>query len=223
MKPLIFIILLAGSCFGQLAGNPDNWCREGFFTRDSKTFNLGLLKTAKGRRAYFYGDESEKCPNDASCKRKGYLVGGDQIVINRVRGNFACSWFASSKGLPTVGWLRVSDIDRPAMLLDASETAWSGEWKYGDNEINISPHKLGGYLSIFGEAVWKGVGNNVHVGELNGRFEHKDGVLNYSDGADESDCKARLNLLGGFLIVSDNMKCGGVNVSFSGIYRRSSK
>jgi hypothetical protein len=220
MKALILISIFACSCFGQLAGNPDNWCREGFFTRESDSFSLGLVKTAKGSRAYFYDDASEKCPNDASCKRKAFVVAGDQVLINRVRGDFACAWFAPAKGSPTIGWLRLADIDRPAMLLDASEAAWSGEWKYGDSSISIAPHKLGGYLSISGQATWKGVGNNVNVGELSGRFEHKDGVLNYSDGTDENDCKARMNLLGGYLIVSDNMKCGGLNVSFSGIYRK---
>lgn len=223
MKALILISIFACSCFGQLAGNPDNWCREGFFTRDSKSFSLAAVKNVNGGRAYFYDDSSDKCPNDASCKGKGYLVAGDQIVINRERGKFACVWFAPEKGASTVGWIRLSDIHRGNYLVDPTENAWTGTWKYADNSISISSHKLAGYLSVFGEAIWKGAGDNVHVGELNGRFQYKDFVLNYSDGADENDCKARLNLLGGYLIVSDNMKCGGLNVSFSGIYRRTSK
>jgi len=220
MKLVLFILFLSISCFGQLAGNPDNWCREGFFTRDSKSFSVGIVKSTKGGRAYFYDDTSDKCPNDPSCKAKAYLIKGNQVVVNRVRGKHACAWFAPEKGSPTIGWLRLADIDRPAMLLDPSENAWTGTWKYADNSISISPHKLAGYLNVFGEAIWKGVGDNVHVGELNGRFEYKNFVLNYSDGPDESDCKARLNLLAGYLIVSDNLKCGGLNVSFSGIYRK---
>ncbi len=220
MKTLIFIICLACVCFGQVEGNPENWCREGFFTRESKTFNLGIVKTIKGGRAYFYDDSSGKCPNDPSCRKQAYLVPGDQVVINRIRGDFACSWFIPAKGVPTIGWLRANDLDRPAILLDRSETAWTGEWNYAGNSISISPHKLGGYLNIFGEASWKGAGDNIHIGELNGRFEHKKGVIEYSNGNDEYDCKATLRLLGSYLIVNDNFNCGGANVSFSGIYRK---
>ncbi|MBK9530064.1 MAG: hypothetical protein IPO41_17540 [Acidobacteria bacterium] len=72
--------------------------------------------------------------------------------------------------------------------------------------------------------MWKGLGDNVHIGELDGRFPHKDGVLEYSDGDSEFDCKATMQLaVERFLIVADNGNCGGANVSFSGIYRKVNK
>ena len=150
---------------------------------------------------------------------KSYLVKGNEVVINRIRGDFACAWFAPTKGSQTIGWLRVADLDRPELLLDASENAWTGEWKYALNSIAITRNRLDGFLNIVGDAIWKGIGDNVHVGELDGRFAHKNGVLDYFDGNEEYDCKAKFNLLGKYLIVADNMTCGGVNVSFTGVYR----
>lgn len=78
-------------------------------------------------------------------------------------------------------------------------------------------------LRVKGIALWKGIGNNVHVGELDGRSKQKDGRLEYSDGDSEFDCRAKMELiLGRYLIVADNGNCGGANVSFSGIYRKTS-
>ncbi|MBV9076797.1 MAG: hypothetical protein JO048_04870, partial [Methylobacteriaceae bacterium] len=37
---------------------------------------------------------------------------------------------------------------------------------------------------------------------------------------DEADCKVWLARLGPYLVVADNLRCGGANVSFRGVYRR---
>ncbi len=41
--------------------------------------------------------------------------------------------------------------------------------------------------------------------------------------ADELDCKVAFVLLDKYLVATDNNQCGGVNVSFSGVYSRSNK
>ena len=38
--------------------------------------------------------------------------------------------------------------------------------------------------------------------------------------ADDNLCELELTLLPDFLLIADNHKCGGVNVTFSGVYRR---
>lgn len=216
MKGLILVFIFAVSSFGQMDGNPDNWCREGFFTRDSKDFTIGAVKASKGTRAYFYGDDPDKCPDAASCRLKTYIVSGDQIVVNRRRNGYACAWFAPAKGAATVGWIRESDLAFPEMLHDASVRTWLGEWTYGENGIEFTENKLPDNVNVTGSATWEGLGDNVHVGELDGRYEPKNGLIEYSDGDDQYDCKATMRLLGSFLIVADNFRCGGVNVTFSG-------
>ena len=46
-----------------------------------------------------------------------------------------------------------------------------------------------------------------------------DETLPYEAG-DDLDCRARMRLIGPYLLVADNGQCGGLNVSFSGAYRR---
>lgn len=215
------IIVSCASVFGQLPGNPENWCREGFFTLDAKVFGVGFVKGKKGTRTYFYNDDSEKCPVSASCRSTSYVVPGDTVFTNRTRGEHVCSWFSGANGIAKVGWLRTSDIDFPNMIHDASERVWLGEWRYGTNSISFAKTKIERNLSVKGSALWKGLGDNVHIGELDANAAYKDGVLEYSDGTSEFDCRATMRLaIEQYLIVADNGNCGGANVTFSGIYRK---
>lgn len=218
---LALIVLSCSPLSGQLPGNPDNWCREGFFTREAKDFGVGFVKGKTGSRSYFYKDDLEKCPAGASCRTTRYVVPGDTVITNRTRGAFVCSWFSGANGVAKVGWLRASDIDFPSMLHSASERIWLGEWKYGENTISFAPTKIEGNLYVKGNAFWKGLGDNVHIGELDANAAYKDGVLEYADGTSEFDCRATMQLtIERYLIVSDNGNCGGANVTFSGIYRK---
>lgn len=219
---VVAVVLSGGSLFAQVPGNPDHWCRQGFFTSDSKDFGVSLVRGGKGARSFFYGDDSDKCPGSVNCRSKSYVVSGDTVITNRTRGEYVCAWFAPSDGAPTVGWLKASDLDSPMMLTDASEKVWTGEWKYAENHITLAPAKLPDTLTVKGKAFWKGLGDNIHIGELDGVAKYSDGKLEYSEGTGEYDCRANMQLAAGsFLIVADNLNCGGANVSFSGIYRKS--
>lgn len=220
---VLAFLFLSTVSFAETDGNPDNWCRAGFFSKESDNFTIGTAKSAKNSKIYFYKDEAADCPDSEKCKAKAYVVPGDQVLVSKTRGDFGCAWFAPSKGSPTVGWIKMDSFRFPEIEQDASPRAWIGEWKYADNSINFTHDKLAGSLNVTGNAIWKGLGDNVHVGELDGRAEPKDGILKYSDGDDEFDCKATMRLVGSYLIVDDNLKCGGLNVSFSGVYTRTRK
>ncbi len=213
---LICSVTLANA---QIEGNPENWCREGFFPRESTDFMLGTVKGTRGSKLHFYNDAAE-CPDKGKCQRKAYVVPGDEVVVSKTRGEYACAWFTPAKGSPTVGWVRSSDLKLLEGPFDIPLGEWPGEWTYGENTIKLAENGSDGWLSVTGNAFWKGIGDNIHIGELDGRAEPGNGILEYSDGDDEYDCKATMRLLVNYLIVSDNMKCGGMNVSFSGIYKR---
>jgi hypothetical protein len=228
MRNIVYIVgivvLFTTSTSAQLEGNPANWCREGFFTRDSETFKIAGVKGGRNARVYFYDDDKENCPGSAACRRNTFVVGGDEVVVNRSFGGHSCAWYTPRSGRPTVGWIKTSDLEFNWILFDASTGPWLGEWKYGENAIEFTDNKLAGYLNVTGNATWIGANpGQVHVGELDGRYEPKNGIVNYSDGDDEYDCKVKMRLLGKYLIVADNLRCGGVNVSFSGVYTRKSK
>ncbi|MGE3467454.1 MAG: hypothetical protein AB7J13_11030 [Pyrinomonadaceae bacterium] len=219
-----FLLALSAVTAAQMPGNPENWCRGGFFTRESENFGVGYVKGKAGSRAYFYSDDKEACPDGASCRSSSYLVPGNTVITNRTRAGYVCAWYAPRTGSPRVGWLREADLEFPLMLTSADEKVWTGEWRYAENTITFTPNKLKGFLNVTGNAIWKGLGDNVHIGELDGRAEHKNGVLKYADGTDKFDCQATMRLaIETYLIVADNGNCGGANVSFSGIYRKKRK
>ena len=217
MRTFLLALIFAVPVFAQMEGNPENFCRDGFFTRDSQDFKIGKVKAA---RAYFHSDEREDCPEGANCRRKAYLVPRNEVIVNRVRNAFACVWYSPMKGNPTVGWLKASELSifTPPKIIGTK--AWLGEWVYEGNGIEFTDNKLAGFLNVTGNATWKGLGDNVHVGEIDGRYGPLDGVINYSDGDDEYDCKITMRRIGNYLIVADNLKCGGVNVTFSGVYTK---
>ena len=221
---VLMILVAANFTSAQPDDNPENWCREGFFTGDAESYSVAAVAGKPNTRAYFYSDQSADCPGGANCVTRVYVVPGDQVVVGRILGKFSCAWYTPKKGYATVGWIETGTLKPVVVNREPKTSAWLGEWKYGDNQITFTENKLPGYLNVTGDASWVGRGEgNVNVGQLDGRFEPDKGSLNYSDGDGMYDCKASMRLLGNFLIVADNLKCGGMNVTFSGVYLRSKR
>lgn len=220
---LKLLMLLIGMAFApalaqaQVEGNPDNWCRNGAFTDDAAPFRTGTVGGARGERTYFYSDDAD-CPggSDAKCRRKAYLVAGDEVIVTRRFDRFICAWFQPAKGSETVGWLpadrlALRDVDRnPPLAL------WMGEWEFYDNSVSIRRGSRAGRLKLEGQAFWRGLGDNIHVGEIGGEAAPRAGEITLEDDI----CRVSLRLVGRFLVVNDNNHCGGHNVTFDGIYRR---
>ena len=220
------LLLLALLCLGARAsaqgeGNPANWCRNGAFTRDSAEFRTARVTGAKGSRVNFSGEE-EGCPGPAAkCRQKAYLVAGDEVLTSRTFGDWVCAWYQPARGSETVGWL-------PAERLAFSEPAarpplasWLGTWGFYDSSLRLSRGRKPGELRVAGDATWVGVNpGNVHVGEVSGEAAPAGNALTVSEGGDEYDCRLTLHLVGPYLVASDNKQCGGVNVTFDGVYRR---
>ena len=99
-------------------------------------------------------------------------------------------------------------------------TAWLGTWVQGENRITIERSNTPGKLSLDGEAYWRGGRDNVHEGAIAGEATPQGNRLHYEEGSAES-CNIDLALIGKYLLASDNNKCGGMNVRFWGVWRRS--
>ena len=216
---LLIFCWAPASVWAQDEGIPANWCRNGAFTRDSEAFGLARVKGEKGSRVYFYGEE-EGCPGPAAkCRQKAYLIPGDEVITSRTFGEWVCAWYQPARGTETVGWLaadRLAPVETPARPALAS---WLGSWDFYDDEVRVKRGRAAGSLLVEGTATWVGVNpGNVHVGELSGEAEPAGGVLKL--GGEPDDCQATLRLVGPYLLVSDNKQCGGVNVTFDGVYRR---
>ena len=219
---LVWSLLLTSPGFAQLKGNPDNSCRNGYFPRESKDYRLAKIKGAVGDRNYFHGDSNERCPDDLTCRLNSYVVPNDEVIVSRTYGKFACSWFQPRKGSETVGWIETDSLAWQASIRPPTERDWLGEWRGYDNFIRISKSKEPGKLAIKGEATW-GSGSRTHTGELDYEAKPAAHTISFGDGTDELDCQVTMHLLGRFLVVGDNLHCGGANVSFSGVHQKRPK
>jgi len=221
LRICLLLLLAVGAGAGaraQADGNPENWCRNGLFTDEVGELRLARVAAQGAERVHFWGDDG-KCPDGPAplCRLKSYLVGGDEVIVSRRRGGFFCAWYQPRRGSETVGWLpadRLSVAEAPA---EPPLAAWVGEWAYYDNSVSIRPGKGAGQLAVEGVALWKGVvPGSVNVGEINSTVRPAAGRLVIEDDI----CRVRMRLVGPHLVVDDNGECGGVNVSFDGVYRR---
>ena len=212
---LPLVLSAAAHAAAQGEGNPPNWCRNGVFPDDSDNFRVARVAGARGERAYFHKDAPDDCPQPrAKCRDKVYLVPGDEVIVSRTYGGWACSWYQPRSGPGKVGWLAAERLDiretdaRPPLAL------WAGEWEFYENFLKVRAEA--GTLGVEGQAYWHGLGDNVHVGEIAGRVAPEGNALTL----EEDTCRVTLRLVGPYLVVNDNGQCGGVNVTFDGVYRR---
>lgn len=218
---IFFGVIFTVNSFAQLEGNPENFCRNGFFPRESKIYRLAKITGKAKEKIYFSGDDRADCPQNKNCRLKSYVVPNDEVIVSRELGYFACVWFQPKNGYETVGWLPTGKLNYLPETKNLKFNDWIGHWRFYDNTIEIVIGKKRGLLGVSGNAVWKGLGDNVHVGEI-----IEEGIAPQGNflriGENETDdfaCKVTMQHLGKYLIVSDNLNCGGANVTFSGVYR----
>ncbi len=219
LLPLFVLACSPALASAQVEGNPDNWCRNGLYTHDAAGFRLGRVVGEKNARAYFHGDETDDCPAaGAKCRQKAYVITGDTLVVTRRFGDYVCAWYSPPKGSETVGWVRADAVTLAEPDAAPPLARWLGAWEYAGQSIDIKRGAKAGALAVSGEAYWQGVGDNVHVGEIEFEAAPAGNLLKLEE--NEDLCAVRLQLVGDLLVVSDNLKCGGHNVTFNGIYRK---
>ena len=219
---LAWSILQTSPASAQLKGDPANICRNGAFPRESTDYRLAKIKGAAGDKIYFRGDGNERCPDDQACRLKTYVIPGDEVIVSRTSGKFACSWFQPRKGNETVGWIETESLAWRENMRRPEMRDWLGEWRADGNSIRISKSKEAGQLAIKGEAIW-GSGSRAHSGELDYDAKPSGDRMKFGDGTDDLDCQVTMQFVGKLLVVGDNLHCGGANVSFSGVYQRKPK
>ena len=85
-------------------------------------------------------------------------------------------------------------------------------WKLKDGSVLVI-----GYSSWVGNAKTGG----VNVGEASNMGHVRGNTLLVGEGDDEDDCHFTIAFgTGALTVTKDNLKCGGLNVSFNGQYRK---
>ena len=188
---------------------------------------LAHVRAAAAARTYFH-DDRQGCPAGDGCRRKAYLVPGDEVIVDRVAHGWACAWYAGKRA-PTMGYLKSADLEFDAAPPKTTGSDWVGGWEQvpaGSGEpvatLLVSLHHDG--LRITGEALWYGDivdGDRVvHTGSI--EIEGLEANTDHTgfEPPDDYECAASFRLVGDYLVADDNGHCGGMNVTFDGIYRR---
>jgi hypothetical protein len=189
-----------------------------------------LVQVAPGAKRYFYsGGEKRGCPAPAvACRRKAFVLPGDLLVATESKGGFTqVTYVAPGHSDPTKGWIETAGLSARATPVPRPQS-WIGSWSSWDETIQIAAGKRRGTLKVSGSALWGGrdpervARGGVHIGEIDGEVPApRSDRLNYTDDETDADsCHVAMRLLGPYLLVEDNNRCGGANVSFAGVYRR---
>lgn len=209
---------------------------------------ITLMKVVSpDKRVHFREDDLAKskngCPSEkAACQRKGFVVPGDEVLAGWTNGAYRCVAYIAPGVKRVKGQFTETNGYLPAVALQpvavpvAKAADWAGKWsRSAEAEITITA-AADGALSVKGEALYGSFDQNrvangaVHSGEIEGARKPQGNGLaigeDYTDPTkpwdetDRSECRARLQLFGRYLVVEDNMGCGGANVSFTGLYVR---
>lgn len=216
-----------------IARADDQDCQGVESLSDNPKISLGAIGPT-ATRSYFFrnGAELKGCPNPSDqCRGKSFLVSGDEVALSRTNGAFVCAEFIDVKGVPHSGWLLAGDVVSPGALAPAD---WIGSWSREEATIDVKPATKAGALSITGQATFGALDpdrvkrGDINTGDIEGVVIPNGADLSFSTGDDGATlpvdqgegCKVWMGRLGRYLLVSDNWNCGGLNVTFSGVYAR---
>lgn len=236
--------LLAGSFHPAMAADAECFGLPVLNVEPNPAPRLQMVASGANRVPFIKGRESgAACPNTSpACAAKAFVVSGDPVVISGQSGDFACATFTGTapKMVSTFGWLpRASLKDAAAADPINTGAAWAGAWRSGDEKQITIKAQSGSQIAISGDATF-GAGDPgrvqrgaVNAGQIAATTSVDNGMAAFAiddDGTvkpfdvkrpDDSDiCRVKLWRLGSYLVAADNVRCGGMNVTFTGVYRR---
>lgn len=199
-----------------------------------EALQVAAIKRSAGR-VYFHEPTCDAGAKGLeACRRKAYVMPGDVVLIGGVYDTTACATFVDKEGRATSGIIKGDAVEHVASSDDKRAASLVGHWVREEAEIEIASR--GQEYSVLGEATYGARDpNRVARGAVNlGRIDFrarpttsrisaglKDGKVAVPKAeAQSSDCQLDMIALGPYLVVKDNMQCGGMNVSFTGVYRR---
>ncbi len=194
-KPLIVLSALLVLCLIPVRAE-GNSCTS-WSARDA--FQYSSILVAK---TFFYQD-------DRQTKSKAFLLKNDVVAIRNIKTDFACAVYVNQKGVVTIGWLEVKFLKDTTIKQNIV-----GKWETDNASLNVA--KQSSSYSIKGIATFN-TGQTVNTGDVDGKLISSGNLWTYQ----ASTCVLSFLYLNNLLLVQDNNNCGGVNVSFTGTYRRS--
>lgn len=201
-------------------------CRNGLFPSLPHIRAARVAAPQAGRVAFRSDDAG--CPGQEACRERHYAANGSRLLVSVERGGkWACTWYFVTDDVEVdrdwrefVGWVPTDRIRiMPATTPDLRD--WVGTWSDPAGSIRIE-RTHGGGLGVSARTRWYGnllpSGERVvHVGSADGEAHPAGDRLEIGT---EGACHVHLQWVDGDLVVHDNHACGGLNVTFDGVYQR---
>lgn len=232
--PIILALILLPAA--ALAETGEGDCQRESFTAEA-VLEAALVRNEGARLNYVKNATDQAgCPSaDEACRERAYLVPGNAVIAGRRREGFRCAMYLASNGQARTGWLPETGL---ITLPAANDPDFVGKWRSGP-EQSIAIRRDGANWQLEGQATYGAQDSErlrrgaVNIGDFSATVprsgsdgptrlsftEGPDGTLPHDKG-EEGACRMRMQLVGPWLLVSDNLRCGGANVTFTGIYRR---
>jgi len=199
---------------------PDETCRNGSFPTDETT--IGRAQVIGQGRIRLLNDDNG-CPAAAAkCNGPTSVSPGATLLTGHGLKTYVCAFdpVSGDAGYVEAARLRALPVDAAPAL-----QAWVGRWREGDDSIQLAAK--GAALTVDGAAYWPSAHPSArdypggpNEGDLSGAAKPNGNVVTFADATDPQACSATLRLIGDVMVVADNGACGGMNVTFSGVYRR---
>ncbi|MCQ8240319.1 hypothetical protein [Rhizosaccharibacter radicis] len=187
---------------------------------------LPLIATAEvsSAKSFFKNIPSTSCQGPyCQFPDKPYVIKGDHVFLVFGIGvggkglSYSCAEYPfnnNRKGRTSVfGWLPMSDL-QPMAARKTSASDWVGNWAERTSLIKIIQKDNG--LVVSGHSSWQ-KGNSVRfTGDFSSHASITGNTVTITDGG----CKLEAVRDQSWMVVIDNQRCGGRNVSFTGFYRR---
>lgn len=204
---------------------------------DFERLDVAQVKPGQPRVAFKKADcTSAKA---GACQSKAFVIPGDVVLISQVFDASACAVFVNAKGQTTTGLLPNDRLEAPTPRTRTDAAVLVGTWKRTEATISVKRQGSDGTLTFSGDATYGAFDKGrvargaVNSGEFSFSLKPASNRLDVSltsaadgvvpvprDKGDPTDCAIAMIGLGPYLVVEDNLNCGGANVSFTGIYRR---
>lgn len=188
-----------------------------------------VLATVKADRLPILRDV-DGCPAAlATCATKSYLVRGNQVLVSGAHGAYRCIAYANGRR-QTTGWVANDDL---TLVPDrAPEGDWPDAWRRVQGDATVTIRKRADKYIASGLATYAVSPGNVRTGVAQGTLHvlpSASGTLaRFGSTGDDptSTCVVTIKRVGPWLVMNDgatddaNSNCGGMGVTFNGIYQR---
>jgi hypothetical protein len=195
-------------------------CEPTLFPQDLAAIQLSTVRT--GRLPLFL--DPQACGKlTGLCPSRAYLVPGDAVLAAQTADRRRCVAFVGARRV-TIGWVDAGGLAPAAEPKDGAP--WVGAWarRSGSATLRISRTRQG-YRAELSAVARMADPANVHTGGASGALVVT-GRTARLDSQDEADCHVALRRIGDLMLVNDgatddaNSACGGIGVTFNGIYSR---